>query len=165
VKSKILLSILLLMANVQTLAAADASARKFELTKLSDQTALSSSALAGTGKLILFWASWCHSCSGSMLELEKKMAAKSFKEQVVLVTTDEERESALAYFKKKKEAAHLMPQVYVDKGGEWASSLSVSSIPSIALFDKKGALVKKWDGKLNIDEILATAKATLETSK
>lgn len=97
--------------------------------------------------LIQFWASWCISCGGLMVEMEtlKKQHPTLL---YMAVNTDAKLATALDAQQLLHKATSSAPQLF-DIDGAWASRFSVVTVPTIVLLNADGQEIFRHIGHLD----------------
>ncbi|MBL8066942.1 MAG: redoxin family protein [Armatimonadetes bacterium] len=139
------------------------TAPSFKL-KITDGTTATNASLKGKVVLLDFWATWCGPCkkaSPTMQNLHKTYSSKGLK--VIGVSVMEEEKGKAGVVKYKTDHKYTYPFAY--EGDDLAKSLKVSSIPQFVLIDKKGKIVKTWEGYSESIMGDITAKVKAEIAK
>jgi len=115
-----------------------------------------------TAVMIIYFGPDCSHCQHMMYEMEPKM--KSFaKTQIVMVTfTDFDRLPMIRNFYRDFGLAKF-PNITVGTEGHTyvvQRYYQVQTTPYIAVYDRKGNLVKAYDKAPTMDELIATVKKT-----
>ncbi len=134
----------------------------FTLTALDGNTVTLSSYLGNKVILLDFFATWCPPCRRGLPVIDS--LAESYQESddvvVLAVNLNESEELVRRLW---KEQGLTMPVLF-DRGGGVASSYAVSSIPHIAVIDKRGVIREVHAGfsrslSKHLKEFLATLSA------
>lgn len=104
------------------------------------------------GKVVFvdYWATFCAPCKKSFphtVELSKKHKAEGL--VVISVSMDllEDQEKALAFLKKQGAAFDNLISKYDGGGTDANEAFGIGPLPHLRLYDRKGVLRYKWDGK------------------
>ena len=98
--------------------------------------------------LLQFWASWCHSCSAIMFDLDE-LLEKYPGTDYLAISTDDEQDDARQYIKKHSLYQKYNDRYFIDQGKLLATKLGVETIPTIILLDAAGNEVVRKSGHLN----------------
>ncbi|HHL45288.1 MAG TPA: TlpA family protein disulfide reductase [Gammaproteobacteria bacterium] len=140
VSAIIISSLLFLLLHTST-AAADDKARRFRLPGTTGVVDLAK--FRGKVVYLDFWASWCLPCRKSfpwMNMLQARYKDKGF--EVIAVTLDESPGDATAFLRKYPAAF----TVAFDRKGKVAEAYGLKVMPTSYLIDKKGYIVKTYQG-------------------
>ena len=98
--------------------------------------------------LLQFWASWCHSCSAIMFDLDE-LLQKYPDTDYLAVSLDEKQVDAKQYISKHKLYQKYNDRYFIDEGKILATKLGVETVPTIILIDAAGNEVVRKSGHLN----------------
>jgi len=146
--------VLLVLLMVLMLTGPAAAAKKmpdFSGKTVNDQGKFESSSLAGKVVLVNFWATWCPPCRKeipSLLKLQEKYGVQGF--AVVGVSMDEGGAKLVAKFLDKQKVNY--PVIIGD--ADLARGFGgVIGVPATFLVDRKGELVRRYDGYATENEL------------
>jgi cytochrome c biogenesis protein CcmG/thiol:disulfide interchange protein DsbE len=118
---------------------------------VNDQGQFDSATLQGKVVLVNFWATWCPPCRKeipSLVKLQEKYRDKGF--AVVGVSMDEGGSKLVAKFLDKQKVSY--PVIIGD--AELARGFGgVIGVPASFLVDRKGELIRRYDGFASEDEL------------
>jgi len=104
------------------------------------------------GKVVFvdYWATFCAPCKKSFphtVELSKKHKENGL--VVISVSMDllEDQEKALAFLKKQGATFDNLISKYDGGGTDANDAFGIGPLPHLRLYDRKGVLRHKWDGK------------------
>lgn len=104
--------------------------------------------IPGHGTVIQFWASWCHSCTSLMWDLDR-IVSGSAGARHLMVALDTGRDEALRTLGEHPLAERLLPRTYLDPDGQMSARLGVSAVPTVIVVDRYGAISWRGQGHLN----------------
>ena len=107
----------------------------------------------GKPLLLQFWASWCHSCSSIMFDLDELLVQYPNTDYLA-VSLDDERVDALQYIEKHALYKKYNNQYFIDSDKSLATKLEVETVPTVILFDANGNEVVRRSGHLNGTDLL-----------
>lgn len=115
----------------------------------------------GHRSVVIFWASWCMSCSKAMKAVKAWSKTQQESYQLVLVSVDEDIASARQYFSEptKKDVADFISFSYFDGEALLAKSLEIEGIPSVAWLDDRGKIVYQAKSLPNLSDFEKAEKA------
>ncbi len=125
------------LAQLQSLGHADGRAAEFQ----------------GRPVLLQFWASWCHSCSSIMFDLDELLQLYPDTDYLA-VSMDEKRDDALQYIQKHALYKKYNDQYFIDSDKILATKLGVETVPTVILFDAERNEVVRRSGHLNSNDLL-----------
>jgi len=102
----------------------------------------------GETLLLQFWASWCHSCSALMWDMDE-IASKNDGVRYLAVSIDDDHEAARAYIRKHRLFDKYSDRYFVDTDKVLSSSLDVTTVPTILLVNDQGDVLVRKSGHLN----------------
>lgn len=120
-----------------------------------------------TGKLsvLQFWASWCVGC-GEVMGILSPLVAEYKGAQFVPVSVDESVAEARAYFKKQSPAVKaLEAKAFLDSEAKLATALKVEALPSVAIVDGKGKVMRSYTGHLSAKQVQEIRKLLANGTK
>ncbi len=98
--------------------------------------------------LLQFWASWCHSCSGIMFDMDELLNANQGV-QYVAVSLDDERQAAYDYITRHALYDKYADRYFHDGNKALSADLGIKTVPTILLLDRNGDVLVKKSGHLN----------------
>lgn len=146
--------VLLALLMVLMLAGPAAAAKKmpaFSGKTVNDQGKFESSSLAGKVVLVNFWATWCPPCRKeipSLAKLQEKYGDQGF--AVVGVSMDEGGAKLVGKFLDKQKVNYPVIIGDTDLARGFGG---VIGVPATFLVDRKGELVRRYDGFATEDEL------------
>ncbi|MFA5793595.1 MAG: TlpA disulfide reductase family protein [Candidatus Brocadiia bacterium] len=106
------------------------------------------SVLIGQKPIILdFWASWCPPCRALMPKLQEYYQANQDKVIIIGISGDNSKEAAESFISK----SNLSFTMVYDEGQKVFSQYKISGIPTTAVINTKGEIIKQ--GHFDIDEL------------
>jgi thiol-disulfide isomerase/thioredoxin len=98
--------------------------------------------------LIVFWASWCHSCLTQLDQLDNlKKDFKKIPFEILMISEDFEGPEHIKTTFSKYDIRHLVP--HYDMNQSLFSSFGVQSLPSAFLVNGNGERVLNFSGEIN----------------
>ncbi len=118
--------------------------------------------------LLQFWASWCHSCSGFMYDLDK--LASDTRAPYFAISTDNEIEKAEKYLSKHPLFKRYDSRYWFDRGAKLKSFYKIDAVPTVVVVDIHGYVVWRTAGHLNSEDLfklrqLLAQKKTIQKKK
>jgi thiol-disulfide isomerase/thioredoxin len=107
----------------------------------------------GKPMLLQFWASWCHSCSSIMFDLDELLVQYPNTDYLA-VSLDDERNDALQYIEKHALYQKYNNQYFIDSDKLLSTTLEVETVPTVILLDADGNEVVRRTGHLNGTDLL-----------
>jgi thiol-disulfide isomerase/thioredoxin len=108
--------------------------------------------LHGKPVILQFWASWCHSCSSIMFDLDD-MLQQFPGTDYLAVSLDDETDDALQYIQKHALYEKYSKQYFIDTNKSLATKLGVETVPTVVLLDADGNEVVRRSGHLNSSDL------------
>ena len=102
----------------------------------------------GETLLLQFWASWCHSCSSLMWDMDELVTANDGVHYVA-VSIDDVPDDARVYIRKHRLYEKYSDRYFLDSDKQLSQSLGVNTVPSIFLVDSDGTVLVRKSGHLN----------------
>jgi len=102
--------------------------------------------------LLQFWASWCHSCSAIMFDLDE-LLRKYPDTDYLAVSLDDERKDARQYIEKHSLFKKYNERYFIDQDKILARRLGVETVPTIILLDAAGIEIVRRSGHLNSTDL------------
>lgn len=149
-----ILALLLLVSGPVTVAASSDNNRVplAQLQALGHDTS-NSAQLRGKPLLLQFWASWCHSCSSIMFDLDA-LLQKYPGTDYLAVSVDDEPADALQYIEKHALYIKYNDRFFIDADKMLSTNLGVETIPTVILLDASGKEIVRRSGHLNSSDLL-----------
>lgn len=148
-------------ASTPASAAPKALPSSFQLKSLKGKASLDADDLKGKTVVLQFWASWCEGC-GKVMGILAPIVAEYKDALFVPVSVDESMNDAKTYFKKQDPAVRpLEAKAYLDQDAALATALKIEALPSVAIVNGKGKVLKSYTGHLSKSQI-AEIKKILE---
>ncbi len=98
--------------------------------------------------LLQFWASWCHSCSTVMWDLDN--LTQAHKElHYYAVSIDKDKKQAFNYIQPHALFQKHPDRFFYDYDQQLSSRFQVKSVPTLLVFGRKGLLKYRHTGHLN----------------
>ena len=107
----------------------------------------------GKPMLLQFWASWCHSCSSIMFDLDELLVQYPNTDYLA-VSLDDERDDALQYIQKHALYKKYNNQYFIDSDKLLSTTLGIETVPTVILLDADGNEVVRRSGHLNGTDLL-----------
>jgi thiol-disulfide isomerase/thioredoxin len=101
--------------------------------------------------LLQFWASWCHSCSGFMYDLDKISA--STQSPYYAISIDNEFIDAKNYLAKHPLYKKHRSRFWFDQQSKLKQSLAITTVPTLVIIDHQGKIIWRTSGHLNSDDL------------
>ena len=98
--------------------------------------------------LLQFWASWCHSCSAIMFDLDELLQMYPGTDYLA-ISLDEEQGDARQYIEKHSLYQKYNDRYFIDLDKLLATKLGVETVPTIILLDAAGNEIVRKSGHLN----------------
>ena len=98
--------------------------------------------------LLQFWASWCHSCSALMFDLDELLQVYPGTDYLA-ISLDDEQDDAQQYIEKHSLYQKYNDRYFIDQDKTLATKLGVETIPTIILLDAAGNEIVRKSGHLN----------------
>lgn len=124
-------------------------AKDFKLKDLNGKE-LSLSDLRGKKVFLNFWATWCPPCRNELPEIEKLYQETKNSDLVVVAVEIGEPLSTVKPFIDQNKYNF---KVLLDSDQNVATEYGISAIPTSFFIDKKGSIVSKNTGAMNIDQM------------
>jgi len=106
---------------------------------------------AGETLLLQFWASWCHSCSSLMWDMDE-LLSQNDGVGYIAVSIDDDFDAAEAYIRKHGLYEKYSDRYFIDAGKALSESLDVNTVPTILLVDADGQVLVRKRGHLNASD-------------
>jgi thiol-disulfide isomerase/thioredoxin len=107
----------------------------------------------GKPMLLQFWASWCHSCSSIMFDLDELLVQYPNTDYLA-ISLDDERDDALRYIEKHALYKKYNNQYFIDSDKLLSTTLGIETVPTVILLDADGNEVVRRSGHLNGTDLL-----------
>jgi thiol-disulfide isomerase/thioredoxin len=150
-----LLFVFVVIASGHIAIAAVSEDNKLPLAQLQSlgNPATHSAEFRGKPMLLQFWASWCHSCSSIMFDLDKLLVQYPNTDYLA-VSLDDERDDALQYIEKHALYKKYNDQYFIDSDKLLSTTLGIETVPTVILLDANGNEVVRRSGHLNGTDLL-----------
>lgn len=102
--------------------------------------------------LLQFWASWCHSCSGFMYDLDKIVSDTNA--PYFAIGTDDDIETAEKYLSKHPLFKRYASRYWFDGEAKLKNFYNIEAVPTVLLIDALGDVVWRTSGHLNSEALL-----------
>jgi thiol-disulfide isomerase/thioredoxin len=102
--------------------------------------------------LLQFWASWCHSCSSIMWDMDE-LLSQNDGVGYVAVSIDDDIDAAETYIRRHGLYQKYSDRYFVDTGKALSESLGVNTVPTILLVDADGQVLVRKRGHLNAADL------------
>ncbi len=107
---------------------------------------------AGETVLLQFWASWCHSCSSIMWDMDE-LISQNDGVGYIAVSIDDDLDAARTYIQKHGLYEKYSDRYFVDAGKALSESLGIATVPTILLVDADGQVLVSKRGHLNAADL------------
>jgi thiol-disulfide isomerase/thioredoxin len=102
--------------------------------------------------LVQFWASWCHSCSGFMYDLDK--LASELQSPYLAINIDDNVQDAIDYLSKHPLYKQHPERYWYDQNQVIKSKLNITTVPTVMVIDSNKNVLWVTRGHLNSDDFL-----------
>ena len=139
-------------------------APKVTLTSTTGETV--SPGTPGRVTLVDFWATWCKPCRKTMSELDalyRDLRARGVAVVGIATDTGKDREKKVKKFLEKNGVAYPIA-VDHEESPAW-EAYHVKVLSTVYLVDATGALVKRWTGEVDMDDVRRSVEALLQERK
>jgi len=103
--------------------------------------------------LVQFWASWCHSCSGFMYDLDK--LAREVQSPYLAINIDENVKDAIDYLSKHPLYKRHPDRYWYDQNEVIETTLNITTVPTVMVIDSNKKVLWVTIGHLNSDDFLS----------
>jgi thiol-disulfide isomerase/thioredoxin len=103
--------------------------------------------------LVQFWASWCHSCSGFMYDLDK--LAGEVQSSYLAINIDENVKDAIDYLSKHPLYEQHPERYWYDQNKVIRTTLNITTVPTVMVIDSNKKVLWVTRGHLNSDDFLS----------
>jgi len=104
-----------------------------------------------TYTLLQFWASWCHSCSGFMYDLDE--ISTSTQSPYYAISIDDKFIDAKNYLTKHPLYKKHRNRFWFDQQSKLKQSLAITTVPTLVIIDNQGKTIWRTSGHLNSDDL------------
>jgi thiol-disulfide isomerase/thioredoxin len=101
--------------------------------------------------LLQFWASWCHSCSGFMYDLDE--ISTSTQSPYYAISIDKKFIDAKNYLAKHPLYKKHKNRFWFDQQSKLKQSLAITTVPTLVIIDLQGKIIWRTSGHLNSDDL------------
>lgn len=112
--------------------------------------------------LIQFWASWCHSCSGVIWDLNPIIKSHP-RVKFMSISIDDNINPAISYIQKHALFKTYKDHFYFQPGENLLKALDISSVPAVFLINKKGVVLYETRAHIDSKALFAIKNAIDET--
>jgi thiol-disulfide isomerase/thioredoxin len=103
--------------------------------------------------LVQFWATWCHSCSGFMYDLDK--LAREVGSPYLAINIDDNLEDSKNYLSKHPLYKQHPARYWYDKNKIISTTLNITTVPTVMVIDSNKNVLWVTRGHLNSDDFLS----------
>lgn len=113
--------------------------------------------------LVQFWASWCHSCSGFMYDLDKLV--RDIQSPYLAINIDDNKKDATSYLSKHPLYKQYPERYWYDQNQLIRTTLNITTVPTVMVIDSSKKVLWVTKGHLNSDDFLSLRRWLKKSSQ